>query len=83
MNKFNVCQFFLDASYEYVARNVGAEEAVRLATQLCRSVGGRLGTTKRVIITDGGDAINWEWKHGEGVVYPPELVAPDDPERVP
>ena len=28
------------------------------------------------IITDGGDFTNWEWKYGEGLVYPPELVDP-------
>jgi len=26
---------------------------------------------KRVIITDGGDCINFEWKKGEGIVFPP------------
>lgn len=73
-NEFSVCQFFADDSYEYLGRYLSDENAVRMAVQAARSVGAKLGTTKRVIITDGGDCINWEWKHGEGIVYPPELV---------
>lgn len=66
---FNVCQFFEDDSYEYVRRNVGAEEAVKAAHHYCHSVGAQIGTTKRVIITDGGDCVNFEWKFGEGVTF--------------
>jgi hypothetical protein len=37
------------------------------------SIGGRiLGTTARVIITDGGDYTTFEWQHGKGVVFPTE-----------
>jgi hypothetical protein len=33
-----------------------------------------MGITKRVIITDGGDNIVFQWKAGEGVTYPtPEM----------
>jgi hypothetical protein len=73
--EFSVCQFFVDDSHEYLGRHLSDEDAVRLAVQATRSVGATIGTTKRVIITDGGDCINWEWKHGEGVVYPPQLVS--------
>jgi hypothetical protein len=73
-NEFSVCQFFADDTYEYLGRYLSDEDAVRLAVQTARSVGAKLGTTKRVIITDGGDCINWEWQHDKGVVYPPELV---------
>jgi hypothetical protein len=69
--EFSVCQFFEDGSYEYVRRNVGAEEAVNAAKHYTSSVGAQLGTTRRVIITDGGDSTNFEWKYGEGVTYPP------------
>jgi hypothetical protein len=75
--EFSVCQFFADATCEYLGRYLSDEDAVQLAVQAARSVGARLGTTKRVIITDGGDSINWEWKHGKGVVYPPELAGQD------
>ena len=69
MDEFSVCQFFKDGSYEYVRRFVGAEEAVKAANHYCNSVAARMGITERVIITDGGDCINFEWKFGEGVTY--------------
>ncbi len=70
-HEFSVCQFFSDGSHEYVRRNVSAEEAVRAAHHYCHCVGATLGTTRRVIITDGGDFTTFEWKFGEGVTYPP------------
>jgi len=69
--EFSVYQFFAgDAGHERVASYIDAESAVKLAAQLSRSLGGRLGTTARIIITDGGDSIAFEWLHGQGVVYP-------------
>ncbi len=68
--EFSVCQFFEDGSYEYYKRFVGDEEAVKAAHFLSHNVAARLGTTKRVIITDGGDHCVFEWKHGEGVTWP-------------
>lgn len=67
--EFSVVQFFEDESYETVREHVSAEEAVDAAHHYCNSVGAKLGFTKRVIITDGGDCVNFEWKHGEGVVF--------------
>lgn len=72
--EFSVCQFFENGSYEYVRRCVGGEEAVRAFGHYCTSVGARLGTTVRVIVTDGGDCTNMEWKREEGVTYPPDTV---------
>ena len=72
-NEFSVCQFFEDGSYEYVRRWVTAEEAVKAATHYTTCVGARLGTTTRVIITDGGDMCVFEWKFGEGYVFPPPV----------
>jgi len=72
MSEFSVCQFFPNGQYEYVKRHVSAEEAVACFTQLITSVGAKIGTTRRVIITDGGDCCNMEWKFGEGIVYPPQ-----------
>jgi hypothetical protein len=69
--KFSVYQFFEDGSYEAVRRFVGAEEAVKAAKHYSEGVGARLGVTRRVIITDGGDYTNFEWRFGEGVTYPP------------
>lgn len=76
---FSVCQFFADGSYEYVGRSVSAEAAVEIAGCYASSVGARIGTTRRVIVTDAGDCTNWEWRFGEGVVFPPGYILP--PER--
>ena len=43
-----------DETYEYVKRFVDAEQAVMIAKRLTESVGARIGTTRRIIITDGG-----------------------------
>lgn len=66
---YNVVQFFEDDSYEYVRRGVTAEEAVNAAHHYCHSVGAQLKFTKRVIITDMGDCINFEWVNGKGVTF--------------
>jgi hypothetical protein len=67
---FSTYQWFMDGSYECVKQFVPLREAMTSARSLSRSVGGRVGTTVRIIITDGGDLIVWEWKHGQGVVFP-------------
>jgi hypothetical protein len=67
--EFSVCQFFEDGTSEYVRRFVSAEEAVNAAKHYTESVGARFGMTVRVIITDGGDCTNFEWKYGEGITY--------------
>jgi hypothetical protein len=71
MDEFSVWQFFEDESCERVRDHVGAEEAVIAAKRYCSSFGARIGTTRRVIITDGGDDTVFEWKFGEGVTFPP------------
>ena len=73
--QFSVCQFFENDSYEYVLRFVSAEMAMKQAARLTQSVGGRIGTTNRVIITDSGDACCFEWRFGVGVVFP--VVKPE------
>jgi hypothetical protein len=71
--EFSVCQFFENDTYEYVRRWVGPEEAVNAFKFYTTNVASRMGIIKRVIVTDGGDGTNMEWKNGEGVTYPPEL----------
>lgn len=71
INQFSVCQFFVDGSYEYVRRWVIDEDAVAAFAHYTDNVASRMGLTKRVIITDGGDCICMEWKYGEGIVFPP------------
>lgn len=73
--EFSVCQFFEDDTHEYVRQFVGAKEAVETAHHYCFSVGAKLGTTRRVIITDGDDFTVFEWKFGEGVTYPRDASA--------
>lgn len=70
MDEFSVYQFFEDGSYEKVRSFVGAEEAVKAAKHYCNSVAAKIGVVHRVIITDGGDCTVFEWKYGEGVVFP-------------
>lgn len=70
--EYSVCQFFADGTSEYVARFVSGQEAVRVFRDYTRSVGAHVGFTKRVIITDGGDSINFEWEHGKGITFPPD-----------
>jgi hypothetical protein len=69
--KFSVCQFFENGNYEYVRRFVPAEDAVKAFRHYITSLSAQLGFTVRVIITDGGDFTNMEWKYGEGIVFPP------------
>lgn len=69
MNEFSVWQFFEDGGYERVRRNVSAKEAVQAAYHYCTSIGAQLGITCRVIITDGGDCIAFEWKWEEGITF--------------
>ncbi len=79
---FSVFQFFEGDDYEQVAASVGAEDAMRRVVALTQSVGARLGTTTRVIITDGDDFTTFESEFGKGVVFPTldDLAATPSPE---
>lgn len=70
-NEFSVVQYFPDGSYEYWLRFVGAEKAFQGFMHCASSVGAQIGTTRRVIVTDGYDFTTMEWKFGEGVTFPP------------
>jgi hypothetical protein len=69
-NEFSVVQFFPNGSYEYVRKWVNAQEAVEAFKHYTTSVGATIGTTNRVIITDGGDEVNMEWVFGKGIIFP-------------
>ncbi len=71
IGEFSVYQYFLGGAYECVRQFVSTEEAVKAAHHYTDNVMARMGMTERVIITDGGDCICFEWKKGEGVVFPP------------
>lgn len=68
--EFSVCQFFMDDSYDYDVRYVDSETAMQSFKDRISSVGAQVGTTRRVIITDGGDCINAEWEFGKGLTFP-------------
>lgn len=73
--EFSVCQFFADdAGHEYVRRFVDAQEAMEAFKFYTQNVASRMGMVERVIIVDGGDCTNAEWKFGEGYTFPPELT---------
>lgn len=69
--EFSVAQFFKDGTNEYVRRWVGPQEAVETLKIYTENVAARMGMVVKVIITDGGDHTNMEWRYGEGIVYPP------------
>lgn len=53
-------------------RFVTAIEAMRCVADLILRPAAVAGIINRVVITDGGDCIVFEWLHGQGVVWPPE-----------
>ena len=80
-NEFSVVQFFPDDTYEYVRRFVSAKEAMEAFAHYTTCVATKLGTTVRVIITDGGDCINFEWVRGKGITFPPTEDVLDEAEK--
>lgn len=74
---YNVVQFFPNEQSEYVRRAVDVEEAVRAARHYTTSVGARIGTTTRVIVTDMMDCTVFEWIYGKGIVYPTKEMLED------
>lgn len=67
---FSVYQFFRDNTRERVSACVGPADAVMTAQRLTENVGGRIASTRRVIITDSGDNTVFEWIFGKGVTFP-------------
>ena len=71
--KFTVYQYFPDGSYGLICRDVGLEAALNTA----KSYTTRPGAGTRIIIVDESDMTVFEWKNGEGVIFPkPESAAP-------
>ena len=62
-----------DGGYEKVRSFVDETEAVRAFHFFTHNVAARIGTTVRVIITDGGDLCCAEWKFGEGLTFGAKL----------
>lgn len=71
-DKFHVHQFFQDGTNEQVTQEpLGAEAAVLKAKALTQSVAARTGLVERVMITDPDDYCVFDWRYGQGVVFPP------------
>jgi len=70
--EFSVHQFFPDDTHECVAFMVDAKTAVETAHSYTIRPTAKLGIIRRVVITDAGDFTCFEWKFGQGVVYPPK-----------
>jgi hypothetical protein len=68
-DEFSVAQFFDDGTWFYVREYVSGDEAMAVFKQCTRSFGAKHGLVRRVLITDGGDEINVEWKYGKGITY--------------
>jgi hypothetical protein len=69
-HEFSVYQYFVNGQYEKVREYVELNEAMKAAEHYSNNVAVKMGITARVIVTDGGDCIVWEWKQGEGIVWP-------------
>lgn len=74
---YSVVQFFPNNMWERAMHEVPAEDALRHATHLATSVGAKIGTTRRVIITDAGDDTIWQWDYGKGLVWPEVAEVPE------
>jgi len=68
--EFSVVQFFPDGTWERVAEWVDGRTAVETAKSYTERPAALIGIIARIVITDGGDFTVFEWRFGEGVVYP-------------
>jgi hypothetical protein len=80
-DQYSVVQFFINDTYEYVRRDVSVEEALRAVYHYTHNVAVKVGIIERVIITDGGDSIVFEWKKDKGITFPPEAVAAQEAKK--
>jgi len=62
-----------DQAYDEL-RFVGVEQAISRAKTLMQSPAAKIGIIKRIIITDGDDYTNFEWKADEGIIFPKPTV---------
>ena len=78
--EFSVCVFSVDGTHHYECRFEHGRKAVETFIRICEKSGAaQIGLYTRVIVTDGGDNTNMEWKFGEGYTFPPELVERNKP----
>jgi hypothetical protein len=76
LREFSVYQSLTDDSCERICEHVGAREAVTTARSYTLRPAAQIGIIRRIIITDADDCTVFEWKFGEGIVFPtPEMRA--------
>ena len=71
-DKLSIYAFDAQGDYALVMKWVRAELAVR-----CAKVLADIGNERRIIIVDGGDDIVFDWRNGEGVVFPTKDTPPN------
>lgn len=67
---FDVVQYFTNDQHEWVLDAAKLDAAITCAINLSTSVGGKIGTTRRVIVADAEGQIVWEWQYRKGMVWP-------------
>jgi hypothetical protein len=70
-NEFSVWIFYTDGTHFSEWRYLDGDSAVRKAKELTQRPFVELGICEKIIITDGNDFTAFEWRPGQGVVYPP------------
>ena len=69
-DRFSVYQYLADDRIEEVLRDAGAEAAVLEAKRRTEAPGALLGAVVRIAIIDQDDFVVFDWRRGEGVVFP-------------
>lgn len=67
---FSVIQYFPGDTYDVVAAGLDAKAAVELAKDYSERPAAKIGIIRRITIIDSGDCIVFDWRNGEGVVFP-------------
>lgn len=70
--KFQVIHYFDDHDYVKEGEPLEVADAMDLAISFTTRPTAILGMTKRVIVVDMLDRLCFDWRHGEGVVFPTE-----------
>jgi hypothetical protein len=74
VDEYNVYWTDCEGEHHTEMLNGSPEQAVNAAHRLCTGPATILGIVARVIITDGGDFTNFEWKKDEGITYPKQYA---------
>jgi len=74
---FTVWSFFPDGTHEADGPPIPGEAAIRRATGIIDSVGGRLGFVIEIRVVDRGDETVFHWTKAGGILFP----TPEDCER--